>query len=92
MAVADASLKIRHPVRDAAGAASRRGGLLRVFDGRRRWHEVREFVCCSDHGRSMCECCCFLFTMRIWTLSLGMDEPFEWVKDDLLDYDVLWMI
>jgi hypothetical protein len=30
--------------------------------------------------------------MTIWTLSLGMDEPFEWVKDDLLDYDALWMI
>jgi hypothetical protein len=92
MAVDDASLKIRPLVREAAGAASRRGGLLRVFDGRRRWHEVREFVCCSAHGRSMCECCRFLFTMTIWILSLSMDEPFEWVKDGLLDYDALWMI
>jgi hypothetical protein len=48
------------------------------------------FVCCGDHGRSMCSR--FLFTVTIWTVSLSMDEPFEWVKDGLLDCDELWTL
>jgi hypothetical protein len=40
----------------------------------------------------MCECSRFLFTVMTWTLNLSMDEPFEWVKDSLLNCDELWTI
>ncbi|CAL4995001.1 unnamed protein product [Urochloa decumbens] len=55
-----------------------------------RFVSIDSRCCCSGTSRSTCAGSRFAFTVTIWTMELGTDEPLTWVKDGVLDCVELW--